>query len=74
MNWLDPAEVEAWLNRYSDNGREFVAKDNLIQALEQFVRALATEPSPDEVGGPFRGFVERHQAVARLLVKAMGEK
>lgn len=76
MNWLDPSEVEAWLNQpphlkiHPDHKfSECFAEQHY--ALEQFVRSLAAS---DECcpAAPCDGV--EWQDVARLLVKAMGEK
>ena len=72
MNWLDPAEVEAWLGRYNDNEHTGIPDGVMIEALERFVRAVAAIDF-NTLKYPERGasmLVDMND-VARLLRDAM---
>lgn len=79
MNWLDPAEVEAWLAAEPRPGEASFSPPMTHYALEQFVRALGARGTHDlacsclRSGKVAKKYCDCSAAVARLLRAAMEE-
>lgn len=79
MNWLNPQEVGAWLDAEPRHGEASFSPPMTGYALEQFVKAIAetgnaTYATSEDVMSSNSQLMVRVGKVARLLVKAMGEK